>query len=118
MIRKAESANETAQLAATKSVHESRMKARVTSFSPHPTLPVMVTPRYNGQVVVFNTKGDGVNTVLYSDHDTQPLPRIGLTGDLVALKHGPSKVWSVGGAFTQLNKLLVEFPAEGHVTAV
>jgi hypothetical protein len=105
-------------LAVTEGEYESRRVTQITSLCPHPTLPVVIAGRTDGQVVAFNIKGDKATpSVLYSNESTAPGTKVSVTRDRVAFRDYSNtvQVWAVAPTFTKLDRLLFQVQSMGLV---
>ncbi len=105
-------------LAVTEGEYESRRSTQIRSLCPHPTLPVVVAGKEDGQVVSFNIKGDkGTSSVLYAHEPAAPVTKLAVTKDRLAFWDGANtvQVWAAAPAFVKLDRLLFRIQALGLV---
>ncbi|KAH6651315.1 NACHT and WD domain protein [Chaetomium tenue] len=93
--------------------------AKSVVLSAHPTLPLVVAGRDNGQVIAFSTGHEADNTTaLYSHTEGTYVRMVAVsTNHVVASCDGLNtlQVWAIDASFTKANTLLFETHITGHI---
>jgi WD40 repeat protein len=93
--------------------------AKSVVLSVHPTLPVVISGKENGQVIAFNTGREaGSTTVLYSHPEGTYVRKVAVSPNhVVASCDGLNnlQVWAINSSFMKADKLLFETHITGHI---
>jgi WD40 repeat protein len=104
-------------LAVTEGEAEPQKNKQIRTLSPHPSLPIVAAGKYNGQVVIFNSKGGTGTNPLYSHQPSALITKVAVSKDCVASSDDANmvQVWSLTPSFTEAQKMLFQIHATGLV---
>jgi WD40 repeat protein len=104
--------DEAIHLAVTEGEAEPRKGKQIRALSPHPSAPVAVAGKYNGQVVVFSGKGE---RELYSHGQGALITKVAMSQDKIASSDVANtvQVWGLTSSFTEAQAMLFQTHATG-----
>ncbi|KAL2131283.1 hypothetical protein VTI74DRAFT_5314 [Chaetomium olivicolor] len=106
-------------LAFTQAGYHNRRRAEIKTLHAHPTLPLAIAGKANGQIIAFNTEREQENTaLLYSHEEKTSIHQIAVSGhDLVAsyCSFGKLHVWKLGPSLLKGGRVTLQASVKGPV---
>ncbi|KAL2020066.1 hypothetical protein VTK56DRAFT_8870 [Thermocarpiscus australiensis] len=106
-------------LAVTEGEYESRNSTKIKTLCAHPSLPIIIAGKDDGQVLAFNTGGEGADAVpLYTHQQRTAITKVAINTENVVASiddSGIVQVWSLASSLMEADRLLFQAHAGGLV---